>query len=702
MRNPDPSKEHRQIFLAGTPNSGKSSIFNKLTGLRQKVANYPGVTVEKHSGLGKWKEESFMFHDLPGCYSLYPVSQDERVVLESLLVQSREGKKDIVVLVLNASQLQRSLLLLSQIVDLGFPVIAALNMVDTAEEEFKQIHVEKLKSILQIPLIKVNGRTGDGLDSLMDLISKKEITQRAPFISKSHYDSVITNAVKGKVGLDNIYAAYLLACQHGKSVFLGAQEFLNLEEGKTFQSIRAEVEDKQERILMLRTLMIGVEERVGQEQRFIDKVDSVLTHRLWGSLIFLGVLFLLFQLVFAWATPMMETIDTGFAWIGESLREILPDAALTDLLIDGILTGIGGILIFIPQIALLFGLVAILEESGYMSRAVYLSDKLMNKTGLNGRSIVSLISGVACAVPAIMATRTIGNWKERLITILVTPFITCSARLPVYLILIAFIMPAEARFLGFSLQGIVMFGLYMLGVLTALISAYALSRIIKSKESSFLMLELPSYQAPQLRNVLMTVFEKCKVFVFEAGKVILVISVILWALSSYGPTEDMRFAESSALAEFESGKIPEAELDNEIASRKLEASYVGQMGKFMEPAIRPLGFDWKMGIALVTSFAAREVFVSTMATIYAAGSVDDDGRIISLLRNEKDRVTGEPVYTPIRALSLLLFYVFALQCMSTLAVVKRETNSWWIPIGQFFAMTGLAYLVSLFVYQIFS
>ena len=691
-----------QIFLAGTPNSGKTSIFNRLTGLRQKVANYPGVTVERHSGISKFKEKDYLIHDLPGCYSLYPVSADERVVLDSFLGQSREGNKDIIVLVLNASHLQRSLLLLSQIADLGFPVIAALNMVDTAEEESKQINMEKLQGILQLPLVKVNGRTGEGLEELKELISGQEIPTRVPFISKSHYDSPLTRDIKEKVGLDNIYAASLLACQHGKSVFLGTRQFQGMKDSGDFHPIRAEVEDKQERIVMLKNLLTGVEMKVGQEQRLVEKVDAVLTHKVWGSIIFLAVLFLLFQLVFAWATPLMESIDGAFAWIGESLSKVLPDGAFRDLLIDGILTGIGGIVIFIPQIALLFGLVAILEESGYMSRAVYLSDKLMNKAGLNGRSIVSLISGVACAVPAIMATRTIGNWKERLITILVTPFITCSARLPVYLILIAFIVPAEARFLGFSMQGIIMFGLYMLGALTALLSAYLLSRIIKTKESSFLMLELPAYQKPQVRNVMLTVYEKCKVFVFEAGKVILVISVILWALSSYGPSGDMQAAEETVLEEVQAGAIASDRLEDELAARKLEASYVGQMGKMMEPVIAPLGFDWKMGIALVTSFAAREVFVSTMATIYAAGSADDDGRIISLLRNERDRITGEPVYTPLRSLSLLLFYVFALQCMSTLAVVKRETNSWLIPIAQFVAMTGIAYLASLIVYQAFS
>jgi ferrous iron transport protein B len=553
-----------------------------------------------------------------------------------------------------------------------------------------------------VPLVEINGRTGAGINDLIELIASGAIPLRNPFITESHYKLPTVEEVQNNLGVDSLYGAYLLCCQAGKSSLLSIETFQSTKASADFISLRMEVEDKQERILTIKTLLTGVETKVGEGSRFVQRVDSVLTHKVWGSAIFLAVLFLLFQLVFAWATPMMDAIDGTFAWISQLLSSILPEGIIKNLIVDGIIPGIGGVVIFIPQIAMLFGLVAILEESGYMSRAVFLSDKLMNKAGLNGRSIVSLISGVACAVPAIMATRTIGNHKERLITILVTPFITCSARLPVYLVLIAFIIPAEARWLGFSLQGIVMFGLYMLGALTALLAAYVMSKFIKTKESSFLMLELPAYQPPQVRNVLITVYEKSRVFVVEAGKVILVISVILWALSSYGPSNAMDRAELSVTEDVRAGNLDESHAVDEVAARRLEASYVGHLGKFIEPSIAPLGFDWKMGIALITSFAAREVFVSTMATIYAAGSVDDDARIISRMRKERDRVTGEPIYTPLRSLSLLLFYVFALQCMSTLAIVKRETGSWWITIGQFVGMTAIAYLVSLGVYQFFS
>lgn len=666
------------------------------------MANYPGVTVEKHTGHCKHGTKDYLVHDLPGCYSLYPVSSDERVVLDTLLEQSISGQKDIVIVVLNAAQLQRSLLLLSQIVDLGFPVVAALNMNDTALEESKVIQVDKLKSVLKVPLVEVNGRTGNGVKELLALIDSKGVTVRSPFISETHYKLTTVEHIQEYVSLDTLYGAYLLCCQAGRSSLLTLEAFQAAKDSAEFFGLRKEVEDKQERILTIKTLLTGVETKEGEGNRFVQRVDSVLTHKVWGSAIFLTVLFLLFQLVFAWATPMMDAIDEAFAWMSHVISGTLPQGIVKNLIVDGIIPGIGGVVIFIPQIAMLFGLVAILEESGYMSRAVFLSDKLMNKAGLNGRSIVSLISGVACAVPAIMATRTIGNHKERLITILVTPFITCSARLPVYLVLIAFIIPAEARWLGFSSQGIVMFGLYMLGAFTALFAAYIMSRFIKTKESSFLMLELPAYQPPQIRNVLITVYEKSKVFVVEAGKVILVISVILWALSSYGPYNAMHLAELSVSQDIQAGNLEESLAADEVAARRLEASYVGHLGKFIEPSIAPLGFDWKIGIALITSFAAREVFVSTMATIYAAGSVDDDARIISRMRKERDRITGEPIYTPLRSLSLVLFYVFALQCMSTLAIVKRETGSWWITIGQFVGMTGIAYLVSLGVYQLFS
>ncbi len=642
-----------------------------------------------------------MLIDLPGTHSLYAVSEDERVVVNTLLNKDDENHPNGILYVADASNLARSLLLLTQVSDLGFPVVCCVNMQDVAVNKGLKINFEKLKEVLGVPLVLVNGRNGDGLDEAITRALSETEPRKKPFITVSHYAQKETESVMNELEGDSLYAAYLTACQ-----FRTLNRTKNIEgfEQRTgladFKHIRAEVEDKKERISTLQNLLIGVEKKEDAPiQTLSQRWDVWLTHPLWGSLIFLVILFFLFQAIFAWAGPAMDLIDHLMASLNSGLRKSLPGGFLTDLLCDGIIAGIGGVVIFIPQIALLFGLVALLEESGYMGRAVYLSDKIMNRTGLNGRSLVSLISGVACAVPAIMAARTIGNWKERLITIFVTPFMSCSARLPVYIVLVAFIVEPGTIGGVISKQGLVMFGLYMLGAGAAIFSAWAMSKMLDTKESSFLMLELPQYQWPQWKNVLLTIFEKTKLFVLEAGKIILIISVVLWVLASFGPTEDMLQAEQIAEKAKVEQSLSEQDYENVLAANKLEASYAGHLGKFFEPVIAPLGFDWKMGIAVITSFAAREVFVGTMATIYSTGSADDEATIIERMRNEKDSL-GQPMYTPIRSLSLLLFYVFAMQCMSTLAIVKRETKSWIIPIAQFMVMTGLAYLVSLVVWQV--
>ncbi|NND93700.1 MAG: ferrous iron transport protein B [Flavobacteriales bacterium] len=692
----------RTYALTGAPNSGKSSIFNRLTGLRQKVGNYPGVTVDKHSAIITIGEEKVELIDLPGCYSLYPSSDDERVVLDTLTKTDSNPSPDLIIHVISANNLMRSMLLLSQLIDLDYPVVSILNMVDMADTAGIKVDIPLLEKRMGVELIPVNGRTGMGLDSLLETLAKEDIGKGRVLVSDNVYRTELTEALREKLNLRSNYSSYLLACQHGKSGRLSQEEFKLLPDSELFNNIRAEVRDKQERIQKLEARLPGVVSQSSDGKISLsDKVDRVLTHSIWGSVIFLVVLFILFQSIFTWATPLMEMVDESMLQLTNSTRNALPSGFLTDLLCDGILAGLGGIVIFIPQIAILFGLVAILEESGYMTRAVYLSDKIMRRSGLNGRSLVSLISGVACAVPAIMATRTIGNWKERMITIFVTPFMSCSARLPVYIVLIAFVVP-EQRFLGvISLQGLLMFGLYLLGAVAAVTTAYFMKKILKSNESSFLMMELPDYQYPQWRNVLIMMYEKSKVFVFEAGKIILIISIILWVLASYGPTKDMEAAAIKADEQLEQGLIAESEYEDKLASYKLESSYVGHLGKAIEPAIEPLGFDWKMGIALITSFAAREVFVGTMATIYSTGSSEEEQTIIERMRSERNTDTGELVYTPLRSLSLLLFYVFAMQCMSTLAIVKRETKSWAIPIAQFVFMTGVAYLTSLFVWQVF-
>jgi ferrous iron transport protein B len=431
-----------------------------------------------------------------------------------------------------------------------------------------------------------------------------------------------------------------------------------------------------------------------------NKLDNILTHRIWGYTIFFVILFLIFQSVFALAQIPMDAIDRGFAGLSSYLTRQLPEGPFFELISSGIVPGIGGIIIFIPQIAILFAFISVLEETGYMSRVVFLMDKVMRKFGLSGRSVVPLISGMACAIPAIMATRTIDNWKDRLITIFVTPLMSCSARLPVFAILVALIIP-KARLLGFiSLQGVALMGLYLLGFAAALISALMMKALVKVRERSFLIMEMPTYRMPKWSNVGFTIVEKTKAFVVEAGKVIIAVSIILWVLASYGPADIMNSARKTVREQTAAEGITDQEYENRVAAYKLEHSYAGTIGKWMEPAIRPLGFDWKIGIALITSFAAREVFVSTIATIYSLGSTDESSTIKDRLKDEINPDTGGPRFTPAVGFSLLVFYTFAMQCMSTLAVVKRETKGWKWPLIQLIYMTGLAYTSALIVYQV--
>lgn len=672
-------KKTIRIALAGTPNAGKSSVFNHLTGLRQHVGNYPGVTVDKKLGHFKVDGKRVNVIDLPGTHSLYPVSDDERVVLNVLLDKENTDRPDLVIFIANGTNLQRSLLLMTQISDLGYPVICCVNMLDLAEEDGLEIDLVQLQKKLGLPVMKLNGRTGEGIDSLKQACLDVPPARSAPFtgMPPDRYHSYLTQVNNKHLDHDPEPA-----------------------DRSDKAPIVMEVEDKTSRLDVLYDMVKSSTRKTGQEPSpFTSKVDRVLTHNVWGTLIFLGILFTMFQAIFSLAATPMDWIDQGFAALAGSVAASLPDTMWSSLLTDGVLAGIGGIVIFIPQIAILFGLVAVLEQSGYMTRAVYLSDNLMKHVGLNGRSLVALISGVACAVPAVMSARTISNWKERMITIFVTPFISCSARIPVYVVLIGFVVPANHGFGIINSQGLVMMGLYLLGVFAAIGSAWVLSKIMKSKERSILMLELPRYQWPQWKSVGITMWEKSKIFVWNAGRVIFVVSIILWALASFGPGDEMTQVRGEVEAHYEGTDTPEEVIENEIAAKELEASYAGHIGKFMEPAIEPLGFDWKIGIALVTSFAAREVFVGTMATIYSSASADDEASVIERMRSQTT-IDGEPLYNRARSMSLLMFYVFALQCMSTVAIVKRETKSWLIAIAQFVAMTAIAYLASFITYSI--
>ncbi|MGB1003889.1 MAG: ferrous iron transport protein B [Salibacteraceae bacterium] len=698
-------EEFLKIALIGNPNAGKTSVFNRLTGLNQTVGNFPGVTVDKKSGTYSLpNNQKAVITDLPGTYSLYPNSSDERIVLDTLLDEKGNSYPDLVLYVADANNLERHLVLLTQIMDFGVPIILLLNMIDVANSEGKSCNTSQLSSKLGIPVVPVNGRTGEGTKDIGPVILQMEGVNCEPFLNVEPFAFEIEKEVKDLFGFENNYRALLTAHNYKNLNFISVDDKNALDQIVAiypFNSVGLQFDEIMARYDRLHPIMESMVEYTGDNaETKTAKADKILTHPFWGSLIFLSTLFVIFQAIFAWASFPMDLIDSGMSWVIDSTKSALPQGLLSDFITDGILAGIGGIIIFIPQITILFILVSLLEEVGYMARAVFLSDNLMRKFGLNGRSIVSLISGAACAVPAIMATRTISNWKERLITIFVTPFISCSARIPVFAVLVAFAVPNETVGGLFNLQGLVMMGLYSLGVIAALGSAWVMKLILKSKDHSFLMMELPTYKMPYWKNIGITVFQKVGVFITNAGKIILIISMILWVLASFGPGNSLNVIEETTRTE--NASLPSGELDNLVASKKIEGSYAGILGKEIEPIIRPLGFDWKIGIALITSFAAREVFISTMATIYSVGSDGDAESVMEKMRLEKNPNTGLPVYTSATAFSLLIFYVLAMQCMSTLAIVKRETNSWSIPMAQLIYMTGLAYLLSYITYQLLS
>ncbi|MGC1242846.1 MAG: ferrous iron transport protein B [Chryseosolibacter sp.] len=702
--------KRQKVALVGNPNSGKSSLFNQLTGLKQKIGNFPGVTVEKRSGVTTLADGTMLeVMDLPGIYSIYPRSLDEQIVAEILLDHHSAVSPDKIVVIADATNLKRGLLLLSQIVDIGLPTVLALNMMDLVAKAGISYDIKGLSKRLGIPVVPINARMGIGLEEL-----KKVVAGPVPIPEKSIFkiwDEVQApvRELRETLAVDNDYEAYQFLEQPKSLKFLSKKEQQVVDDVRSrYQFFPGKFQGAEtiQRYGFIQDLLneVTLKQTDFSWKNYSRKIDKVLTHKLWGYAIFFGLLFLIFQAIFAWATVPMDMIDTLFADLTLYLHSVLPDGPLTSLLADGIVPGIGGIIIFVPQIAILFAFIAVLEESGYMARVVFLMDKLMRRFGLNGKSVVPLMSGVACAIPAIMATRTIDNWKERTITIFVTPLMSCSARLPVFTILIALIVPEYYVFGFFNLQGLALMGLYLLGFVAAVGSAWIMKQIIRVKERSFLIMELPTYRLPRWSNVGYTIVEKTKAFVVEAGKVIMAISIILWVLASYGPGDKMANARENVLAESKNLRLTEQGLEDRIAAYKLEHSYAGIIGKGLEPVIKPLGYDWKIGIALVTSFAAREVFVGTMATIYSIGSAggEEDATIKSRMREEINPETGGPRFTPAVGFSLLLFYTFAMQCMSTLAVVYRETGGWKWPLLQLLYMTGLAYVSAWIAYQVFS
>ncbi len=634
-----------------------------LTGLRQQVGNFPGVTVEKKSGSFTVAEKEYTLTDFPGTYSIYPRTKDEEVVYRVLTDSTSKEFPELALVVLNASQLKRNLLLCSQLYDLKIPIVIVVNMSDIAQRKGISVDLQKLEELFPgSSVVSTNARIGIGKDRLLQAISSFD------FKNQEANNRLIINDFKA-APIDNL---------------------------------SKQVSETKERTSWIDSVLPAIQKNEENKSSSQSKLDQILVHWLWGYLIFIAILLVVFQFIYAFASYPMDAIDLLFITISNYLQETLPAGIFSNLLSQGIVPGIGGVVIFIPQIALLFFFISVLEETGYLSRVVFIMDRIMRPLGLNGKSVVPLMSSVACAIPGVMAARTISDWRERIITILVAPLMSCSARIPVYTLLIALVIPDEPV-LGFlNLRGIVLFSLYALGLISALVIAFILKKVIRTKEKGFLVLEMPDYKSPRWQNVWITVFEKVRIFVWDAGKVILAISVILWALASFGPGDSIDKSEKDSIKQIAKKSWSEEEKNQFIASAKLEKSYMGIMGKTLEPLIKPLGYDWKIGVSLLTSFAAREVFVGSLATIYAVHDTSDDNTLlINRLRMEK-KVDGTPIYTLATGCSLLVFYVFAMQCMSTLAVVKRETNSWKWPLFQLAFMGVLAYSMSLLTFMLLS
>jgi ferrous iron transport protein B len=695
-------KQNINVALIGNPNTGKTSVFNQLTGLNQQVGNYPGITVEKKIGFCKLSQNiKANILDLPGTYSLNASSIDENVVIELMLNKNDKLYPDVALVVTDVENLKRNLLLFTQIKDLEIPTILVINMADRMEHKGITLDIPYLEEHLKTKIALISSRKGFGIEELKKLIVTYKSISSTPCLNASIIDPEYFSSLRNAFPNQLLYKLWLVITQD--------VNFLNLERKEiqgAFTKSHSDLKRLQQKETIKRYQFIndvlkqGLKVDATIAKDFRSKLDRVLTHKIWGYVIFFAILFIIFQSIFDWSKAPMDFIDSSFASLSALANDSLPAGVLTSLISEGIIPGIGGILIFIPQIAFLFLFISILEESGYMSRVVFLMDKLMRKFGLSGKSVVPLISGTACAIPAIMATRNIENWKERLITILVTPFTTCSARLPVYAIIIALVIP-DTHVLGiFNLQGLTLMLLYLLGFGMAIFSAYVLNKILKIKGKTFFVVEMPNYKLPMFKNVAINVIEKTKAFVFGAGKIILAISIVLWFMASYGPGEKFNNADEIIRTNAENSTLAQQELNNKVASYKLENSYIGIMGKTIEPALSPLGYDWKIGIAVLTSFAAREVFVGTLATIYSVGGSDNEDTIKNKMAAEINPVTGKKIFNFASGISLLLFYAFALQCASTLAITRKETNSWKWPLGQLIFMTGFAYVLALISYQI--
>lgn len=690
-----------QVALIGNPNTGKTSVFNQLTGLKQQVGNYPGITVEKKVGQCVLSETcAATVLDLPGTYSLNASSIDENVVIEVLLNKKDPNFPDVIAVITDVENLKRNLLLFTQIKDLELPTVLVINMADRMVPKGISLDIPYLEAQLQTKIVLVSSRKNTGIVELKSVLANYQNLSTTPCLNASSIDEAYFGQLRKAFPNQLLYKLWLVITQD--------VNFLNLERKalpNSFTKSHADLKRLQQKETIKRYQFIndvlkqGLQVNANLATDYRAKLDKILMHPFWGYVIFFGVLFLIFQSIFDWSRLPMHWIDTAFANLSNYTSTHMQAGMLNDLLAQGIIPGIGGILLFIPQIAFLFLFISLLEESGYMSRVVFLMDKIMRRYGLSGKSVVPLISGTACAIPAIMATRNIESWKERLLVILVTPFVTCSARLPVYAIIIAVVIP-DTYLLGVvHLQGLVFLFLYILGFASAIVSAWLLNKVLRISNKTYFVVEMPNYKLPLFKNVYINVIEKTKAFLFGAGKIILALSIILWFLASFGPGKDFKNAEAIVVAQHKNLTENSPAYNNVLATYKLENSYIGIMGKSIEPVIAPLGYDWKIGIAIISSFAAREVFVGTLATIYSVGESESNSTIVNKMKADKDIRTGINTFRFSSGVSLLLFYVFAMQCISTLAITKKETNSYYWPLAQLVFMSGLAYLVAFLTYQ---
>lgn len=697
-----------RVALVGNPNTGKSTLFNILTGLNQKIGNFPGVTVDKKTGFCQLPDgRTAEIIDLPGTYSIYPKSKDESIVFSVLADKAKALVPDLIVVILDASNLKRNLLLYTQIADLKIPVVVALNMIDVSDKAGITINIDLFAKKLGVPVVPISARKIKGIDLLKSTIAyANKIALQQDTIDVDSIAPQLIAQIQDELKIDNPYFALQLAHQHETLDFLSAKEsdrIEDLEKEHSFHSQKAQATETIARYSFINDLLYDTVKKpeTAHDESVSNKIDKILTHKIFGFVIFFAILMFIFQAIFSWSAYPMSLIENLFIWLQSSVNKALPTGPFTSLLVNGIIAGLSGVLVFVPQIAILFAMISILEDTGYMSRVTFMMDKVMRKVGLNGKSVVPLIGGFACAVPSIMSTRNIENWKDRMITIMVTPLVACSARLPVYTLLIALVVPNRNVWWLFNLQGLALTAMYLLSIISAVLVAFVMKFILKARERGYFIMELPVYRMPRWKNVAFTMYDRSKTFVLQAGKVIIAVSIILWVLKSYGPGD--RFAQidkTYSQPRYTKTMKPDS-LNKVVASEKLENSYAGVFGHVIEPVIKPLGFDWKIGIALISSFAAREVFVGTMATIYSVdGDADKLESVQQKMHSATNPDTGKPVFTLAVAFSLMMFYAFAMQCASTVAVVYRETKDWRWPATQFAYMTALAYVASFIVYNL--